>query len=231
MPDPAPHPSESDTAPRRVLITAGPTHEPIDDVRYIANRSSGRVGIAIAEAAARRADHATLLLGPTHRSPADPRVTVHRYRSTADLEALLAKHFPACDLLIMAAAVADYRPKPAPPGTKLRRKDTALTLELEPTPDLLAAISRLRQPHQTLVGFALEPRDRLIASALDKIRRKGLDYIVANPLESMDAETIEATLIASDGTRRDTPPAAATGSAGMDKAAFGAWLLDAVANR
>ncbi len=126
----------------------------------------------------------------------------------------------------MAAAVADYRPKPllnrpdALQG-KLKRSEGALTLELEPTPDLLACCSKLRRPGQTLVGFALEPRDRLMESAQSKIVRKGLDLIVANPLETMDAPTIEATLLGPSGI------VAQTGGS-MPKDAFADWLLDRI---
>lgn len=212
----------------RLLVTAGPTHEPIDSVRYIANRSSGRLGIALADAAVRRGMQVTLLLGPTSRTPDDPRVKVRRFTTTADLEALLALHFPQCDTLIMAAAVADYRPKGAAGGgaseamTKLRRTEAGLALELEPTPDLLAAVAKSRRDDQRVIGFALEPRERLIESAMSKLERKGLDGVVANPLETMDAPTIEATVIFRDGRRVDTAGA-------VDKSRFAPWLLDAIA--
>ncbi len=126
----------------------------------------------------------------------------------------------------MAAAVADYRPKPligrpdAAQG-KLKRSEGGLTLELEPTPDLLATTSKQRRPGQLVVGFALEPRERLMESALAKIARKGLDLIVANPLETMDAPTIEATLIGPSGVVAQT-------NGSMDKAAFADWLLDRI---
>lgn len=223
----------------RLLVTAGPTHEPIDSVRYIANRSSGRVGIALAETAAARGWDTTLLLGPTPREPTNPRVRVERFQTTADLQALLASHFPGCDALIMAAAVADYRPKPnqgplcdgefapvapAPRPFKLRREGTPLRLELEPTPDLLAEVSRTRRPDQSVVGFALEPEERLMESALSKLSRKRLDAIVANPLETMDSPSIRATLVFADGRSERTPSAAA--GDGISKDAFAVWLLD-----
>ncbi|MFM9959293.1 MAG: phosphopantothenoylcysteine decarboxylase [Phycisphaerales bacterium] len=214
----------------RILITAGPTHEPIDAVRYIANRSSGRLGIALAEAAAGRGLDVTLLLGPTPRTTTDSRIRVVRFQSTADLQALLAMHFPECDTLIMSAAVADYRPKrigPAdaspshPAPTKLRRSESPLTLELEPTPDLLAEVAARKRPGQIIVGFALEPEDRLLASAQSKLERKQLDAIVANPLETMDAPTVRATVMFKSGDRRETGGA-------ISKEAFGPWLLDAL---
>lgn len=211
----------------RILITAGPTHEPIDGVRYLANRSSGRLGIAIANASAERGHPTTLLLGPTHLEPSHTRVITHRFRTAADLRALLAEHFPACDVLIMAAAVADYRPAPNPAdsggimASKLKRGSGPITLTLEPTPDLLGELADRKRPDQITIGFALEPADRLEASAREKLARKRLDAIVANPLETMDAEDIEATIIAASGEAMSTPGV-------MPKRAFGVWLLERV---
>ena len=236
-------------SPPRLLITAGPTHEPIDAVRYIGNRSSGRLGIAIADAAADRGWAVTLLLGPTHLLPTNSAVIVRRYRTCADLGALLEACQPRCDLLIMAAAVADYRPKVphAQLDTKLRRLDQthdtpssessssstpptssgqanhpARTLELEPTEDLLAACAARRRPTQLLVGFALEPRAALRQSARAKLDRKHIDCIVANPLETMESDTIEAVLI--DRWEHET---ATPGR--LPKPLFAQWLLDRLA--
>jgi phosphopantothenoylcysteine decarboxylase/phosphopantothenate--cysteine ligase len=159
----------------RLLLTAGPTHEPIDAVRYIANRSSGRMGIAIADAAARRGIETTLLLGPTMLEPPEgTRLTVERFRTTGDLRGAMARHWPGHDVLIMAAAVADYRPVEARDGAKMPRGGEHVHLELEPTPDLLAEIARESRPDQCLVGFALEPAAQLAASARDKLHRKGV---------------------------------------------------------
>ena len=209
-----------------MLITAGPTHEPIDTVRFIGNRSSGRLGIALANTAAKAGWRVTLLLGPTHLTPSDPKIRVLRFRTTADLQGLLDAHFPKCDALVMAAAVADYRPAPSQAAAdsdgKLRRVAEGLTLHLEPTPDLLAGIGRLRRPDQVLVGFALEPRTRLMASAREKLMRKGLDLIVANPLETMDAPTIEATVVDREGVVLHTPKPVA-------KSRFAAQLATLVA--
>ncbi len=181
-----------------LLITAGPTQEPIDEVRFISNRSSGRLGVEIANAAARNGWSVTLLLGPGVLQPEDTRIRVIRFRTAADLQALLLTEFPRCRALVMAAAVADYRPKHPSPGAKLRRTDTDLQIDLEPVPDLLASCSRQRQPGQVLIGFALEPADRLRESAQDKLERKGVDAIVANPLGTMDADTIDATIFSRD---------------------------------
>lgn len=207
----------------RMLITAGPTHEPIDAVRFIGNRSSGRMGLALADAACGLGWHVTLLLGPVAGLPVDTRVAVHRFRTASDLQALLALHVPSADVLVMAAAVADYRPKvdPAFQGGKFRRTDQKLTLELEPTPDLLAETSRTRRPDQLFVGFALEPRAELLASARHKLEKKRVDLVVGNPLETMDSPTIEAVVIGRDGSEWRTPGV-------MPKTEFAVWLLDVI---
>lgn len=211
----------------RLLITAGPTHEPIDAVRFLGNRSSGRLGVALADAAAARGWQVMLLLGPSPLSPRNTRVQVRRFRSAADLQALLSAEFPRSEVLVMAAAVADYRPIAGSGAehSKLRRSEGRLTLELESTPDLLAACAASRRPGQTLIGFALEPRERLMQSAQQKLERKGLDAIVANPLETMDASTIEAALLMHSGTSlsQDSTQGA------ISKEEFAEWLLDRVA--
>lgn len=208
------------------MITAGPTHEPIDAVRYLGNRSSGRLGVALADAAAARGWAVTLLLGPSAASPGEPGVRVERFVTSRELGLLLERYQPLCDVLVMAAAVADYRPKvePAQLAGKLRRLDRTMVLELEPTEDLLAACSRRRSAGQVLVGFALEPRERLIESAREKLGRKGVDVIVANPLDTMESEAIEAVVLSVDG-RSDGPVGA------VPKAVFAVWLLDLLAER
>lgn len=205
----------------RLLITAGPTHEPIDAVRYIGNRSTGRLGVAVAEAAAQRGWRVTLLLGPTPLTTADTAIRVLRFQTTADLEALLQKHLPACDVLVMAAAVADYRPRrPAgADGQKWRRTGETMVLELDPTPDLVAGCAQRRRPGQTLVAFALEPEAELMASARAKLARKGVDAIVANPLETMESDSIRATLVCRDGSEVAT-------DGRIPKTLFADWLLD-----
>lgn len=240
----------------RVLITAGSTHEPIDAVRYLGNRSSGRLGLALADEAAKRGLTTTLLLGPTALPPPNrSHLAVHRFQTTAELQTLLREHWPQHDVLIMAAAVADYRPvfplsltsggeragvrvpqdshssdrepqssslKPLA-STKLKRSAQSLTLELEPTPDLLAEAAASARPDQTLIGFALEPADRLLDSAREKLRKKGLHAIVANPLETMESPTITAKLLLADGRELAPPPKIA-------KPEFAKWLLDQLAS-
>lgn len=223
-----------------MLITAGPTHEPIDAVRFIGNRSSGRMGVAIAQAAASAGWDVTLLLGPMTVVPDDARVKVHRFRTCEDLRGLLKEHVGAADVLVMAAAVADYRPKvdPAFQGGKFRRTGQKMVLELEPTPDLLAEVSKTRRTGpsdgQLMVGFALEPRDELLQSARDKMTRKGVDMVVANPLETMDSDQIEGMIVSREGgvggvggVGGETRPEGGR----MSKVAFAAWLIERIGER
>jgi phosphopantothenoylcysteine decarboxylase/phosphopantothenate--cysteine ligase len=204
---------------RRLLITAGPTHEPIDPVRYLANRSSGKLGFAMTHAAAAAGYQVTLLLGPVPLCPDDLPATIHRYQTVDDLGRLLNEHFPECDLLVMASAVADYRLL-GPSPTKLRRDGEPLTIQLEPTPDLVARCSHSKRLDQQIIGFALENFDMLSQSADKKLQDKQLDAIVANPLETMDADGIDATVHFADGrSMRCTP----TGSASKSK--FAEWFI------
>lgn len=209
-------------SPGHMLITAGPTHEPIDAVRFIGNRSSGRLGVALADAATEAGWRVTLALGPVERRPRHESVELVRFTTVADLAALLGAHQPRCDVLVMAAAVADYRPLTDHGRTvKLRRTGERMVLELEPTPDLLAACAARRRAGQLIVGFALEPQAELLQSARGKLERKGADLIVANPLETMDSPRIDAVVIGLFGFERATRGA-------VDKAAFGPWLLDVI---
>jgi len=204
----------------RLLITAGPTREPIDAVRFIGNRSSGKLGIALAREAASRGHDVTLLLGPV-TLPLDlpESIRLVRFESTADLQALLAEHFPGCDVLIMAAAVADYRPAETTSDKLPRSAGKHLTLTLEPTPDLVGSIAPQARPDQRIIAFALEPTDTLVSRAQAKLQRKGVHAVVANPLETMDSDAIQPTWITPDKSE----PAGR-----MSKKDFAAWLLDRV---
>jgi len=219
----------TESSPPRLLITAGPTHEAIDAVRYLANRSSGRLGIALADEAHARGWRVTLLLGPTHLEPTGAGVATVRFGSTAELEQALVEHLTGCDALIMAAAVADFRPRePASAQAKIKRSGKSLMIELEPTPDLLARASRGKRPEQVFVGFALEPTESMLESALDKLDRKGLDMIVANPLETMDAADIEATILSREAPR---DPVETERLPPMTKPEFASELIDRIARR
>lgn len=206
---------------RTAFVTAGPTEEPIDDVRFIGNRSSGKLGVAIVEALAARGIVVRLALGPVCLEPRLwPGISVERFRSSHDLEALLERELPKADLVVMAAAVADHRPKSFVPG-KLRRGSDDLSLALEPVPDLLARTRPFRKPGSTIVGFALEPAEGLERSAREKLRRKSLDAIVANPLETMGAPDVDGTLFLAGGGVRAP-------GATLSKPAFAEWLAAAL---
>jgi phosphopantothenoylcysteine decarboxylase/phosphopantothenate--cysteine ligase len=199
----------------RVLVAAGPTHEPIDDVRYIGNRSSGRMGTSICRAFLDAECQVTLARGPGVASVDG--CTDRRFGTAAELLELLKKEWPAHQLLVMAAAVADYRPARRVDG-KLRREDGPLTLELEPTEDILSGLAGARADRQYVVGFALERPEELAASAAAKLARKRADAIVANPLETMDSADVDGRILFADG-RTMSPPGGC-----MAKPAFAAWL-------
>lgn len=204
----------------RMLITAGSTHERIDAVRYLANRSSGRVGVYLAAAAHTAGWSVTLLAGPD--VPAPPKgVRTLTFESAADLAKRLAEEFCSCDVLIMAAAVADYRPRRVSRG-KLPRRAGRLVLELEPTPDLVAHCAVHKRAEQRIVGFALEEAHAVVRRAQQKLRKKGLDAIVGNPLKTMGSDRIQAVVYTAAG-ETVWPPS--RGASGLSKAAFARWLI------
>ena len=206
---------------RRFVVSAGPTYEDLDPVRYIGNRSSGRMGYAIAEEAARRGAHVVLVSGPTNLQPPGG-VDVERVRSAAEMHRAITSQVSgpdAVDAVIMAAAVADYTPASGAADGKIEKIDDPLTVMLTRTPDILAELGRDRQTGRLpiLVGFAAEtgdPRPR----ARQKLASKRLDLIVANDVSRRDAgfdvETNAAYLI-SDGEELETPVLLKTGLASM----------------
>ena len=161
----------------RVLISAGPTREKIDPVRFISNRSSGRMGYALAEAAQQCGAQVTLVSGPVNLTP-PAGVEVINVESAAEMAAAVHANAPQADVIIMAAAVADYRPA-QPIDEKMKKSPGALFLELERTEDILATLGKNKTARQTLMGFAAETND-LEKSALGKLQRKNLDWIAAN---------------------------------------------------
>jgi phosphopantothenoylcysteine decarboxylase / phosphopantothenate---cysteine ligase len=185
----------------RILITAGPTHEPIDPVRYIGNRSSGLMGAALGSAALKAGHQPTLILGPVS-APMPGGVRRIDVVSSRDLLDAVLREFPAHDLLIMAAAVSDFRPKNVP-MRKVQRGGT-MTIELEATEDILAAVGRIKRADQRTVGFSLvEPGD--LQRSREKLARKNLDLIVHNPLDTMSSTTIKPVLIYADGRTEELP--------------------------
>jgi phosphopantothenoylcysteine decarboxylase/phosphopantothenate--cysteine ligase len=179
----------------KVLIGSGRTEEPIDPVRVLTNRSSGRMGFAIAEAARDRGAMVRLVHGPASIEP-PAGVTCHAVTTAAEMEEAMRSHAGHADLVVMAAAVADYRPARVS-AQKLKRGAGALRLELTPNPDILAGLAARRRPGQTFVGFALET-SRGLANARAKLRAKGLDLVVLNtPRAGIGGETNQVTLVES----------------------------------
>jgi phosphopantothenoylcysteine decarboxylase/phosphopantothenate--cysteine ligase len=187
----------------RVLVTAGGTREPIDSVRYVGNRSSGRMGFALADEAARRGAAVTCVAANVTLDR-NPVVTYVDIETAAELGNACAKRFAHCDLLLMAAAVADYRPAQAA-GTKIKKDVERLELDLERTDDVLAGLAARRRPDQALVGFAAEHGEGLEA-ARGKLERKGLDVVVLNDISrediGFDAPDNEVTIVTANGESR-----------------------------
>jgi phosphopantothenoylcysteine decarboxylase/phosphopantothenate--cysteine ligase len=194
-----------DLAAKTILITAGPTREDLDPVRFLTNRSSGKMGYALADAAARRGAHVILVSGPTELHPPDSADWIP-VRTAEEMRRAVLEHSPQANVIIMAAAVADYRPAAAS-ATKIRRAGDRLTLELEPTPDILAELSRAAGD-RILIGFAAET-DRVAENARAKLARKGAHMIVANDVTQegagFDTETNIVTLIFRDGREIPLP--------------------------
>jgi phosphopantothenoylcysteine decarboxylase / phosphopantothenate---cysteine ligase len=188
-------------AGRRVLVTAGGTREPIDAVRVVTNRSSGKQGYAVAAAAARRGAQVTLVTTVDRPAPSGV-FEVVRVETAAEMEAAVVPRAAAQDVIVMAAAIADFRPK-APAEGKTKKEDGPPALVLEPTHDFLVDLGAAKPPGQVLVGFAAETED-LMKNATEKLRRKRLDLIVANdvaaPDSGFDVDTNRAVLLdAADG--------------------------------
>ncbi len=195
-------PRRADLAGRRVVVSAGGTREAIDPVRVITNRSSGKQGHAIAEAASARGARVTLVTASGLPAPAG--VDTVRVESAADMEAAMEEAAPGADVVVMAAAVADFRPK-APSRRKLHGIDQ---LVLEPTPDILAGLAARRRPGQLLVGFAAETED-VVAGARRKLERKRVDLLVVNdvsaPGAGFDHDTNEVAILGADGATTEVP--------------------------
>lgn len=168
----------------RILVTAGPTYERIDAVRFIGNRSSGKMGYAIAAELVSRGHEVTLVSGPSSL-PIPKNLHFYRIESAQEMYDCVMELWPKVDGAIKAAAVADYTPKIVAEH-KIKKQEAKLTIELMPTMDILAAMGREKRSDQWLVGFALET-DNALAYAKDKLKRKNLDYIVLNSLADAGA--------------------------------------------
>jgi phosphopantothenoylcysteine decarboxylase/phosphopantothenate--cysteine ligase len=191
----------------KVLVTAGGTREPIDSVRFIGNNSSGRMGFALARAAYARGAEVTLLAANIALD-SPPGVVRHDLVTAAELQEACEREFPACDVLLMTAAVADFRPREPAEGKLKKSGRASLELELEPTADVLAGLSAQRSDGQTLVGFAAEHGESAVELARKKLTEKGLDAIVVNDISrkdiGFDVDANEVTILTRAGTRPES---------------------------
>lgn len=205
----------------RCLITAGPTREHLDPVRFLSNGSSGRMGYALAEAAVARGWTVELVSGPV-ALPAPAGVELVRVVSAAEMYAACARRFEAADVFIAVAAVADYRPA-RPSEHKAPKSGGPVQLELVPTVDILRTLAARKRPGQTVIGFAAET-ERVIELAERKLQEKQCDWLVANDVSrpglGMEAEANAIVLLASDGRRLPFGPA--------PKAEVARFILDCV---
>ena len=192
--------------PFETQVSAGPTAEPLDPVRVLTNRSSGKMGYRIAERASERGAKVVLVSGPS-AEPDPAGVAVTRVETAAEMKEAMLKYLGAADVVVMAAAVADYRPEKVA-GSKIKTDDQPLTLKLVRNDDILLAIAERRKPDQTIVGFAAET-ELVEARARGKLEAKRLDLIVANDVSRKDSgfsvESNEATLFRADGKSRKLP--------------------------
>jgi len=194
-----------DLGSEKLLITAGPSREPLDPVRYISNRSSGKMGYALARAAVRRGAEVTLISGPTALEP-PPGARLISVTTAAEMRDAVIKEFAQCTAIVMAAAVADYRPARVA-DQKMKRGKEPVELRLEPNPDILKELSD-KKDGKLLVGFAAETEE-LTANAEKKLREKNLDMIIANNVaeagSGFDGDTNIATILDRTGTKRSLP--------------------------
>ena len=190
---------------RTVLVTAGPTYEKIDPVRFIGNYSSGKMGFALAEAAADAGASVILVSGPVNLATANPKIKRIDVESAQQMFEACTANFANCDAAIMAAAVADYRPANIA-GQKIKKSDAAMNVTLESTPDIAATLGKAKRFGQVLVGFALETENGL-ANAAEKLQKKNLDFIVFNNANEAGAgfccDTNRVIIIKNDGQQID----------------------------
>lgn len=194
--------SRQELSGKRILVTAGPTYEKIDPVRFIGNYSSGKMGYALAEECAERGAEVTLISGPVNLTTTHPRIHRINVESAADMYEAATRLYPTCDAGILCAAVADFTPAVVA-DHKIKREKDDLVLRLMPTHDIAAALGKNKNPQQILVGFALETNDEA-AHAQDKLHRKNFDFIVLNSLNDKGAgfrcDTNKITIIDASGS-------------------------------
>jgi phosphopantothenoylcysteine decarboxylase / phosphopantothenate---cysteine ligase len=177
---------KKDLTGKKIMVTAGPTYEALDPVRFIGNRSSGKMGFSIVKELVARGAEVYLIVGPSKvPTDFDPSVSVTKIESAQQMYNAATQLFSQCDAAILAAAVADYRPKEVS-DVKIKKKDSEMSLELEKTPDIAAALGQLKQTHQRIIGFALETNNEF-ENAVGKLKRKNFDAIVLNSLRDAGA--------------------------------------------
>ncbi len=185
---------------KKALVTAGPTHEAIDPVRFIGNRSTGKMGIAIAESLAERGASVTLILGPSNFQPVHPNIKLIKIQTAAEMFQAAENLFKKTDIAVLSAAVADYRPMKTE-TSKIKKSNQNLSIELERTIDIAASLGKLKRKNQLIVGFALET-DNELENAKSKLERKNFDFIVLNSLKDKGAgfahDTNKITIIGRD---------------------------------
>lgn len=185
----------------KILVTAGPTHEPIDPVRFIGNHSSGKMGIAIADEFAGLGNEVVLIKGPTHLLAQNASVTEVNVQTSTQMFEACSQYFNQCDVIVFAAAVADYTPKVVS-ETKIKKKEGEMFIELKKTPDIAAELGKLKTDKQVVVGFALET-DNEFDNAQEKLKRKNMDFIVLNSMRDEGAgfgyDTNRITIIDKEG--------------------------------
>ena len=191
----------------KALVTAGPTFEPLDPVRFIGNHSSGKMGLALAEALAAQGAEVTLVLGPTDLKPENQAIEVVSVMSAQEMYEACDRIFPQTDIAVLAAAVADYRPKVFS-EIKIKKKDSEMTLELEKTIDIAATLGKKKHNGQIFIGFALETNDEL-QNAQAKLEKKNFDFIVLNSMRDPGAgfghDTNKISILHRDGSKQDFP--------------------------
>ncbi len=192
---------------KKVLVTAGPTYESIDPVRFIGNHSSGKMGIAIAEEAAARGADVVLVLGPTHLQATHPNIQTIKVQNAAQMYDAVHKEFDTADITVMAAAVADFTPEQTT-GQKIKKSGDAMTLKLKATKDILASLGQKKSDNRILIGFAMETENEK-ANALKKLQKKNLDFIVLNSLREKNAgfkhDTNKVSILTKSGDIIDYP--------------------------
>jgi phosphopantothenoylcysteine decarboxylase/phosphopantothenate--cysteine ligase len=189
---------------KKIMLTAGPTHEAIDPVRFIGNHSSGKMGYALANELAERGAEVTLISGPVTIQANNPAIKIIKVTSAVQMHMSAVENFKHADAAIMVAAVADYMPAEVA-NKKIKKKDADLNITLKPTPDIAAELGKIKKPHQKLIGFALET-DQEETNAIEKLKRKNFDFIVLNSLNDeasgFKTDTNKITILTSKGEKK-----------------------------